>query len=137
MPAHDIPHALFESDGPARHAVIEDGARFGPRHRAGAITQTHGGIADHVVLIWRDMFADLPDRRAHATVRLDGVPRPVAAGIVEEEAARKRHSDGLVAEFPRVGFGHRLHGLEVSGTAVQEEDADLFTVCAARDLTRV
>ena len=137
MPPHGVLHALLERHRPCRHAVVEDGAGLGARDRADAVAHAHRGVAHDLVLVGRDVFAREPDRRAHGAVGMDGVARPVARGVVEIEPAGKRHGHGLAAEFLREQLGDRLHRLVVAGAAVQEEDADLVAVGAARDARSV
>ncbi len=136
MPAHGVLHAGLERRRPRRHAVVEDRAGLRARHRAGAVAHAHGGVAHHLVLVRRDALALEPDRRAYGALGVDGVARPVTRRIVEIKPAGKRHRHGLAAEFLGEEFRHRLHRFVVAGATVEQEDADLQAISAARDLRR-
>src|ERR1700761_3096377 len=98
MPAAGLFHALLESHGPARHPIVEARAGFGARRRTRAIFHAFRRVFDEIVLIARDIFALLPNRRADGAVGMDRIVRPVAAPIIEIEPAREGPRDDFLGE---------------------------------------
>ena len=133
VPAHGRFHAFFKGHGPGRHAVVEVGAGLGPGNGPGAVTRPHGVVPHHVVFFPRNQLALLPDGRPDATVRVDGVIRPVPARLREVIAAGKRRAQDLEAELARGQQRDPVHGLGVARPAVEQKDPHLPAVGAARD----
>src|SRR5262249_60158495 len=111
-----LDHSFFKGCWPGRHAVIKVRVRLCARKRARTVAVAHRGIFDHVVLVRCDLLALLPERRAHCSVRVDGVAGPITAGVGEVKFSRKNSRKDFESEISSQQLGGPPGGFEINRT---------------------
>ena len=128
VPAHQVLPRCFKGHRPARHAMVKLGPLLGTGQDHRAVAIHHRLVFHHLVLIPCDQPVLVPDGRSDAAVRVDGVPRPVAAGIQQVKPTRITHAGHLIAELTRQHPGQFILGSMIAGSSVKQEDPDLVAV---------
>ena len=132
-----LDHSFFKRRGPGRHAIVEIRIRFCAREGARAVAVAHRGILDHVVLIRRNRFALLPNRRANRAVGMDCIAGPVVARVGEVKPAGKSSGHNFETELAGKQFGVALDAFEITRAAMKQEKAGFFSIGAEWNSLRV
>src|SRR5258705_13337041 len=127
MAAARFDHAFFKGRGPRGHAIPEMGLRFCPRNRARAVAIALRRIFHDLVLIRRDQFALLPDRRAHRAVGVDRVVGPIAAWVGKIESAGESAGDHAKNELAPKQFLVSFDAFEITRATLPQKKARLLT----------